>query len=78
MKRLESVEEIVSKMKAKNSSISVGRNHASFAAVKSKKSQRSLQVETQPSDFNLQLLKIREKEEEVKRAIETSEMLQRM
>ena len=74
MKRLESVEEIVSKMKAK-SSIAVGRNHASFAAVKSKNSQRSPQVETQPSDFNLQLLKIREKEEEVKRAIETSEML---
>ena len=77
MKRLESVEEIVSKKQARNS-IPLGRSHASVAAMNSHNSQGPPQVETQPSEFNLQLLKIREKEEEVKHAIETSEMLLRM
>lgn len=31
-----------------------------------------------PSEFNLQLLKIREKEDEVKKAIQTSDMLLRL
>ena len=35
-------------------------------------------VESQPSEFNLQLLKIRENEQNVKKAIETSDMLLKM
>ena len=70
MKRLESVEEI-----PRGTKRSVrGRNQSSCFTMTTQFS-APFQPMQPPSEFNLQLNKIREREDEVKRAIETSEMI---